>query len=719
MADITQTFSESWYRIANQRISLRTGINARRQNFRGQRWIVLENPFSNQFFRLRPAAYEFIARLRPDRTVEQAWRECLERFPDQAPGQEAAIQLLSQLYHANLLQYADASDSAQLFERYEKNQQKETRAKLLNVMFMRFPLLDPDVFLNKTIGLVGKLISPIGAIIWMLVVGWGLNVAFENWTQLKDHTQGVLAPQNLPLLYLSLILIKTLHEFGHAYFCKKFGGEVHVMGVLLMIFTPTPYMDATSSWAFRSRWKRLLVGAAGMITEVFFAAIALFIWANTKDPGIIHNLCYNVVFIASVSTVMFNLIPLLRFDGYYMLSDLLDIPNLAQRSMAHLRYLVERYAFGIKRTESPSTSSKEQWWFTIFGISSGIYRVFVFGRILLFVADRLLLIGIIMAAVCAISWVFVPTVKFLKYLASDPKLDRRRPRAVALTSALAALIVILLQFIPFPHHFRAPGVLEAQAWTQVVNEAPGYLEQILVTPGNRVSKDQALATFVNPELELSYTAAKASKAEYDARLLQAMKMETANLKPLRSKLESINKHILRIEADRAALTLRARQDGIWVAPQFEEGKGRWIGRGTALGLIIDPTAFEFVATVLQEDVDSLFAQEIKGAEVRLTGQADETVIATNLRKIPAEKRNLPSAALGWAGGGEVAVSKHDSQGQKAAEPFFEVHADLTKIPEVAFLHGRAGKIRFELQPEPLLPRAVRRLRQLLQKRYQL
>jgi len=416
---------------------------------------------------------------------------------------------------------------------------------------------------------------------------------------------------------------------------------------------------------------------------------------------------------------LFNLIPLLRFDGYYMLSDLLDIPNLSQRSMAHLRYLVERYAFRVKRIESPSNSRKEQWWFTIFGISSGIYRVFVFGRILLFVADRLLLIGIIMAAVCAVSWVFVPTVRLVKYLSSDPRLDRRRSRAVGVTAALAAVVVVLLQVIPFPQHFRAPGVLEAQSWTQVVNQGPGYLEKVMATPGSRVQKGQELALFTNPELELAYVAAKANRAEYEARLLQAMKMEAANLKPLRSKLESIEKHIARIESDRAELTLRARQDGIWIAPQLEEGIGRWIGRGTALGLIVDPASFQFVATVLQEDVDGLFGQQIQGAEVRLIGQADEMIKASNLRKIPAEKRTLPSPALGWAGGGEVAVSKRDPQGQKAAEPFFEVHADLANIPEVAFMHGRAGKIRFDLQPEPLLPRAVRRLRQLLQKRYQL
>lgn len=718
MADVTQTFSESWYRIANQRISLRPGINTRRQNFRGQRWIVLENPFSNQFFRLRPAAYEFIARLRPDRTVEQAWNECMEKFPDEAPGQEAVIQLLSQLYQANLLQYADPADSGQLFERYEKMKQRETQARLMNVMFMRFPLLDPDEFLNRTIGFVGKLISPLGALIWLVVVGLGIKVAFENWTQLMDNSEGVLAPGNLPLLYLGLILIKSIHEFGHAYFTKKFGGEVHVMGVLLMIFTPTPYMDATSSWGFRSRWKRVLVGAAGMIVEVFVAAIAIFIWANSK-PGTLHNLCYNIVFIASVSTVLFNLIPLLRFDGYYILSDLLDIPNLSQRSMAQLRHLVERYVFGIRKSETPATSGKEEAWLTVFGIASGIYRIFVFGSILLFVADRLLLIGIIMAAVCAISWVVVPTVKLIKYLSSDPRLDRKRPRAVGITVGFAAVVIVLLQFVPFPSHFRASGVLEAKAWAQVVNEAPGYLDQILATPGTMVQKGQPLAIFRNSELELEYAAAKANKAEYEARLLQAMRMETANLKPLRSKLESIEKKIARIEGDRRQLELVARQDGLWVAPQLEEGVGRWIGRGTSLGLIVDPSAFEFVATVLQEDVDQLFARNIHGAEIRLYGEASESVPVSNLRRIPSEKRTLPSPALGWGGGGDIPIAKHDPQGQKAAEPFFEVHADVAAQPVVGLTHGRAGKIRFDLESEPLLPRAIRRLRQLLQKRYQI
>ncbi|HEY9510156.1 MAG TPA: M50 family metallopeptidase, partial [Verrucomicrobiae bacterium] len=406
---MSKTFSESWYRVANQRICLRPGVRVRRQNYRGERWIVLENPFSNQYFRLRPAAYEFVSRLQPDRTVEAAWQQCLERFPDEAPSQEAVIQLLSQLYFANLLQYDLAADSAQLFQRYKKRKQREIGFQFLNIMFMRFPLLDPDRFLVRLLPLIKMLVSPVGAILWLLVVGAGLKVVADNFDGIRAEGHGVLAASNLLLLYLGLILIKTIHEFGHATFCRRFGGEVHVMGVMLMIFTPMPYVDATSSWGFRERWKRVLVGAAGMIVELFVAAIAAFVWAKTS-PGTLHNLAYNMMFVASVSTVIFNINPLLRFDGYYILSDLIEMPNLNQRAIGQLRHVAESKLFGVKQSEAPARNRREGGWLISYGVASGIYRVIVFTGVLLAVADRFLIVGIVMAAVCLISWVTVPAV---------------------------------------------------------------------------------------------------------------------------------------------------------------------------------------------------------------------------------------------------------------------------------------------------------------------
>ena len=407
MAKAPGTFSESWFRIANQRISLRPHVEVRRQRFRGERWFVLEDPFNNQFFRVRPVAWAFIARLSLDRTVESVWQECFEERPDEAPGQEEVIRLFAQLYSANLLHSNLAPDTAKLFDRYRKRKQRETRAYLKNIMFARIPLLDPDAFLVRILPIAKLCFSWAGALVWIAVVFAALKVVADRFPDLKTQSQGILATGNLFWLYVALVLIKTIHEFGHAIACRRYGGEVHTMGIMFLLFTPIPYMDATSSWAFRSRWQRALVGGAGMIVEVFVAAIATFVWANTGQ-GVINSVAYNMMFIASVSTLLFNANPLLRFDGYYILSDLLDIPNLHQRGTAFIRHLWEKHIFGIKDTQNPARSRKEAAWLGVFAVSSNIYRVFVFAAILVFVADRFLILGVLMAVACVISWVLIP-----------------------------------------------------------------------------------------------------------------------------------------------------------------------------------------------------------------------------------------------------------------------------------------------------------------------
>jgi len=715
MTESLPTFSESWYRIAGQRICLRPGVKTRRENFRGERWIVLENPFSNQYFRLRPAAYELVARLRPDRTVEQVWQQCLDRFPDQAPGQEAVIQLLSQLYHANLLQYDLAADTTRLFERYQKRRAREISARLLNLMFIRIPLLDPDSFLRRSLPAVGWLVSWIGMALWVGAVGWALKIVADNAPSLFAQGQGVLAPDNLILLYVSLVLIKTCHEFGHAYCCRKFGGEVHVMGVQFMIFAPVPYMDATSAWGFRSRWRRVLVGSAGMMVELFLAAVAAFVWSTT-GPGALHSLAYNVMFVASVSTLVVNGNPLLRFDGYYILSDLVEIPNLAQRANQQLRFLWERHVFGVQQAEPPARGRREAFWLVAYGVASGIYRVIVFGGVLLLVADRFLIIGLLMAAVCGISWIAAPTGKFLHYLITSPRLARVRLRAAAVTSALAAVVLLALAVIPFPHHYRAPGVLKAKERTIVVADVSGQVAKLVAKPGSTVSAGQPLLELENRELELSLADAQARLTETEARLRQALGRANADLKPLRSRLKSIEDRLGKLRRDQEALVIKARHPGVWVAPGVEQFKGRLIERGTPLGLIVNPIAFEFVAVVEQADADALFARKPSGAQVRLKGQADCALRADHWRVVPGGNQTLPSAALGWAAGGEVAITRQDPT--RAATPFFEVQADVAAAPGVAEFHGRSGKIRFDLAPEPLFPRWLRRLWQLLQTRYQ-
>ena len=714
----SKIFDESWYRIARQRLSLKASVKVRRQLYRGERWYVLIDPFSNQFFRLAPPAYNFVGRLSMRRTVEEVWRESIQRDPDGAPGQQAVIRLLAQLYHANLLHYALAADSAKLFERYTEQKQRIARSTIMNIMFFRVPLFNPDAMLKRIMPLIRLLVSPVGLLIWVSGVILGAKIGIEHFSELGQQSQGILSTSNIPLLYLSLVIIKTLHEFGHAFAVRRFGGEVNTMGVMFLIFNPLPYMDASSSWAFRSKWRRMFVGAAGMMSEVFVAAIALFIWSRT-GPGTIHSLTYNLVFIASVSTVLFNINPLLRFDGYYILSDLLDIPNLHAQATAQIKHLAERYAFGCKRSHSPTTGRTEALLLTVFGLLSGVYKIVVFATILLFVADRFLLVGIIMAGVCAVSWVITPVVRGVKYLASSPQLERTRLRATIVCVGAAVLFLSAFYFVPFPSNFKSPGVIEAVKHNVVVNQIDGNLRSILAPSGSPVLQNEPLMILDNRELELQIAETEATIKEISARRMKALVMSRADIESIDSLLTSIVQRHERQIREKEELTVRADMAGVWVAPRLDELIGGWLRRGTPVGQLIDESEFLFVSVISQKNVSYVFSANTLQAEVRVSGQSDTTLNVDGYLIIPAESTSLPSAALGLAAGGEMAIDMQDSSGMIAAEPFYELRLQISDTSNTTIYQGLSGIVRFELPPEPLIRQWWRKLRQLLQERYQL
>jgi putative peptide zinc metalloprotease protein len=475
-------------------------------------------------------------------------------------------------------------------------------------------------------------------------------------------------------------------------------------------------MDATSSWSFRSRWQRALVGAAGMIAEMFVASFAVMIWAAT-GPGALHSLAYNIIFVASVSTLLFNINPLMRFDGYYILSDLLDIPNLHQRSTALLQHGIEKHVFGVTKTVSPARSRKEAGWLATFAITSGVYKLVVFSAILFFLADRFLILGILMAAVCAVVWVCRPIYQLIVYLATNPRLERTRARAVGITVGAAATVIGLLAFVPMPAYFRAPGVLQAKSFSVIVAGAPGVVAEAMAPDGATVTENQPLFRMTNRELDLRLAAAKAQLAETEARQRRALRLATADLGPLATRADAIRKVVANLEEEATALLVRAPHGGRWVAPHLAELSGSWLDRGTVVGQVVDGSRFYFSAIVSQNEASRLFSDEIRGAEVKLTGQAAASLPVTDRLVIPVDRRNLPSAALGWLGGGQVAINTSDSTGTQAVEPFFEVRATVQDDGEARLLHGRGGRIRFQLHSEPLLEQWVRRFRQLLQNRY--
>jgi len=326
----------------------------------------------------------------------------------------------------------------------------------------------------------------------------------------------------------------------------------------------------------------------------------------------------------------------------------------------------------------------------------------------------------VMALICVISWGIVPLFRLVIYLSSSPRLARTRLRAVWATTLFFAFVITLLSVTPFPDRFRAPGVLTSDQHTMVINEVPGIVKRVLVRSGSSVRTGMPLVELYDREIDAGIEIAVAQREETLALQLGALRGRAADLEPIRRRLIAIEVKLHDLVAQRAALTVRARQPGIWVSPQIEEMVGAYVKRGSVLGQIVDPSAFHFSAVVPQDRAAELFNNQIQKVEARIYGQADKELVVRSFQIIPFRQEKLPSAALGWHGGGEIAVSVQDRTGLQAAEPFFQINANIAEISdEVGLFHGRSGKLRFTLEPKPLLTQWSHKLKQLLQKRYQL
>jgi putative peptide zinc metalloprotease protein len=261
--------------------------------------------------------------------------------------------------------------------------------------------------------------------------------------------------------------------------------------------------------------------------------------------------------------------------------------------------------------------------------------------------------------------------------------------------------------------------VETIQYTQVINESPGYVREVLAATGTEVREGTALLKLADRELDLAMEAALAQRREARALELRALSTGTADLQPIRKRLETIESRIADLEGKQAALTVRARQAGLWVSPNIRDLVGAWVHRGAVLGKIVNSGGFHFSAVVSQSEAAELFNGQIRKVEVRVTGQGGENLEVSRYRIIPFRQEKLPSAALGWRGGGDVAVSARDQSGRQTVEPFFQIYADLKPPADALLLHGRSGKVRFTLGSRPLLQQWSHSFRQLLQKRYRI
>lgn len=708
-------FSAAWHRIAKSRAKLNPDAEVECHRYRGSTWYVIRDPLSNAFFRLSPVAYRFIARLSRDKTVEEVWKECMVLFPDEAPGQREVVRLMGQLTGANLIQSDLPPDASMLFERQRKRQQKELKGKLMGFLFLKIPIYDPHDLLTRLLPFFRPFFGRFGITLWLGIVIYALFEAAGNASALMDQTQGLLSPSNLFLLYVAGAMAKLWHELGHGLLCRFFGGEVRTLGTMLLIFTPLPYVDASSSWSFPNRWHRMLVAAGGMIFEFLLAAVALIIWANSS-PGVINAIAYNTIIVASITTFLFNINPLLKFDGYFILCDLIGIPNLGQRSLKMIRHFAERYLFAVRQTENPSESRSEASWLSSYGIASALYRVFLIYSICMMLVGNFFGIGIILAAIIIILWAVIPAGKFLKYLFTEPVLEATRARAIAISLGGVAFILLLLAVVPMPEHFRAQAIVETGSHANIFTETQGTMHKLVATPGSRVRAGDVLFVMENQNFDHDIEIARGKLRAARINLQQLSYQERARLAAVQAEIRAAQEMIRTYQEFKDKLTARAPMDGIWVAPDFQRHIGSYIRRGVSLGQVIDPAEFRILGVVAQQQASYLFDRSLRSGELKLYGDGSEVLEADHFRLIPAEQTRLPSPALSWQSGGEIETDPQDRFAVQAIEPFFLMTGEIRDPSHPSLFHHRRGVLRVHVGYRPLLWQWTRALRQLLEAR---
>jgi putative peptide zinc metalloprotease protein len=629
---------------------------------------------------------------------------------DEAPTQGEAIRLLSDLHAADLLRCDVRPDALELFSRFQKFADGGRWARLLNPLSIRLPLFDPDALLDRAVPLARRIFTPAGFCVWLLAMAGATLLAAVNWRQLaSSDIAGVLEPHNLLLLALAYPVVKTAHELGHGLAAKAWGGAVHEIGLMFLVFVPVPYVDASSASSFRSKYRRMVVGAAGIMVELFLAAVALLVWLQV-EPGVVRSLAFNVMMIGGISTVFFNGNPLLRFDGYYVLADWIEIPNLSARSTEQLTYLFSTYVLSLPERRVRHTANGEIPWLVVYGLCAFAYRLFIGFVIALFVASRFFVLGVVIAIGSVARQTLVPLVRSAARLGRDPRVSEQRGRVLAAVAMLVGSLALGLFVLPVPIWTSTQGVVWLPEQAHVRAGADGFVLKVLKAPGASVERGEPLIETLDPENAARLRVLEAEVRELRAHLQNVQLEDQVEAEIAEEELSARRAELARVQRLADAAVIRSPAAGSFVLPQALDLPGRFVSRGQVLGYVANQEQPIVRAVVSQADV-TLVRGPIESVAVRLAARIGEVVPAKVQRQVPQASERLPSMALGAMGGGPFAVDARDRDGMTSAERLFQL--DLA-LPADARLGGIGERVyvRFEHGSEPLAQRGFRAVRRL-------
>jgi len=703
-------FSQAWYRVSELKPRLRSHVQVHRHSYRERTWYIIQDHASGKFTRLSPEAYALIGQMDGEKPLQSIWEQGCERLGDDMPTQDEVIQLVGQLHQSNILQLDLPPDINELQRRYDKKKRQKFWQSFKSPLSIRIPLIDPEKFLDRTYPYVRFIFSRSIWFAWILLMLIALMLAGLNWQPLTNNiTDQVLSTENLLILWWVYPLVKLIHEFGHAYAVKHWGGEVHEMGVMFLVFMPIPYVDASSASSLSDKRPRMLISAMGMITELTLGALALFIWILV-EPGMVRSIAYNVMLISGVSTVLMNGNPLLRYDGYYIFSDWLEIPNLGNRSNSYIGYLAQRYLLRMHDARSPAYAKGEAPWMGFYSIAAYFYRIFLALTIALFVASQFFVIGVILAVWSLWSSLVMPLIKLFKRILTDAKFRSHQHWAWGWIGSVVMFVLVLVFIVPLPASTVAEGVVWVPEQVEVRMGTNSTIDKVLVEPGSYVKQGMPLIISRSEKLTTDVIELTGRLNEYLARYDDKRISNRTEAQILRDEITQVQGELKNAQEQYAALTIKSPTDGVFLLTQSARDMAeRFTQRGDVLGYVIDPTHTTVRVALPHSDVDPI--RRTRKVIARVSEAIHTDIEAEILRAIPAASKKLPSKALSVDGGGMFALDPSSKTGDEAYETLFQLDIRLGGGDYVKNI-GERVYVRFEHNPEPLARRAYRALRRL-------